>query len=124
MMRKQVDHVNRQGLVGADELLEALHAVMHRLRARQHQALREGEQDLTPLEVRVLGFFARHPGASQREQAGAGLDALTRDELERLLTLNAAYREKFGFPFVYAVKGSTKHDILKALERRLPSTRD
>jgi len=63
-------------------------------------------------------------GASQREQAGAGLDALTRDELERLLKLNAAYREKFGFPFVYAVKGSTKHAILNALERRLPSTRD
>ena len=36
--------------------------------------------------------------ASQREQAGAGFDALTRDELERLLKLNAAYREKFGFP--------------------------
>ena len=54
----------------------------------------------------------------------AGLDALTRDEFERLLKLNAAYREKFGFPFVYAVKGSTKHDILNALERRLPSTRD
>ena len=63
-------------------------------------------------------------GASQREQAGAGLDALTRDELERLSPLNAAYREKFGFPFVYAVKDSTKHDILNALERRLPSTRD
>jgi len=62
--------------------------------------------------------------ASHREQAGAGLDALTRDELERLLTLNAAYREKFGFPFVYAVKGSTKHDILNALERRLNSTHD
>ena len=62
--------------------------------------------------------------ASQREQAEAGLDALTRDELERLLKLNAAYREKFGFPFVYAVKGSTKHDILNALERRLPLTRD
>ncbi len=58
--------------------------------------------------------------ASSREQAGAGLDALTRDELERLRTLNAAYREKFGFPFLYAVKGSTKHDILNALERRLP----
>jgi 2-oxo-4-hydroxy-4-carboxy-5-ureidoimidazoline decarboxylase len=62
--------------------------------------------------------------ASQREQAGAGLDTLTRDELEHLLKVNAAYREKFGFPFVYAVKGSTKHDILSALERRLPSTRD
>lgn len=62
--------------------------------------------------------------ASQREQAGAGLDTLTRDELDRLTALNTAYREKFGFPFLYAVKGSTKHDVLNALERRLPSTRD
>ena len=45
--------------------------------------------------------------ASQREQAGAGLDALRRDELDRLRALNAAYRQKFGFPFLYAVKGST-----------------
>jgi 2-oxo-4-hydroxy-4-carboxy-5-ureidoimidazoline decarboxylase len=61
---------------------------------------------------------------SRREQTGAGLDALTRDELERLRKLNAAYREKFGFPFLFAVKGSTTRDILAALERRLPSTRD
>lgn len=62
--------------------------------------------------------------ASQREQAGAGLDTLTSDELARVRRLNAAYREKFGFPFLYAVKGSTKHDVLNALERRLTSTRD
>jgi 2-oxo-4-hydroxy-4-carboxy-5-ureidoimidazoline decarboxylase len=62
--------------------------------------------------------------ASSREQSRAGLDALTRDELERLSKLNAAYREKFGFPFLYAVKGSAKQDILNALERRLPSPRD
>jgi OHCU decarboxylase len=62
--------------------------------------------------------------ASQREQAGVGLDALTREELGRLQKLNAAYRDKFGFPFVYAVKGSTKEDILDALERRLLSTRE
>jgi 2-oxo-4-hydroxy-4-carboxy-5-ureidoimidazoline decarboxylase len=71
-----------------------------------------------------LGARAKMSEASSREQEGVGLDALTRDELERLLTLNAAYRERFGFPFVYAVKGSTKHDILNALERRLPLTRD
>jgi len=63
-------------------------------------------------------------GVSAREQADAGLDALTREELDRLRALNAAYREKFGFPFLYAVKGSTKHDVLDAVERRLPSTRD
>lgn len=62
--------------------------------------------------------------ASQQEQTGAGLDGLAQEESDRLLTLNAAYREKFGFPFLYAVKGSTKHDILIALERRMHSTRD
>jgi 2-oxo-4-hydroxy-4-carboxy-5-ureidoimidazoline decarboxylase len=62
--------------------------------------------------------------ASQREQAGAGLDALRRGDLDRLRALNAAYREKFGFPFLYAVKGSTTADILNALERRLTSVRD
>jgi 2-oxo-4-hydroxy-4-carboxy-5-ureidoimidazoline decarboxylase len=62
--------------------------------------------------------------ASQREQAGARLDALRRGDLDRLRALNAAYREKFGFPFLYAVKGSTTADILNALERRLTSVRD
>src|SRR4051794_33776935 len=61
-----------------------------------------------------LGTRARMSDASIGEQAGAGLDRLTAAEFERLHRLNAAYREKFGFPFLYAVKGSTKHDILAA----------
>ena len=71
-----------------------------------------------------LGTRGRMSDTSSREQENAGLDVLTRDELERFTTLNRAYREKFGFPFLYAVKGSTKRDILEALERRLLSTRD
>ena len=66
-----------------------------------------------------LGARARMSDASAGEQAGAGLDRLTPAEFERLQQLNWAYREKFGFPFIYAVKGSTKHDILRALEDRL-----
>ena len=66
-----------------------------------------------------LGARARMSDASVGEQAGAGLDRLTAAEFERLQQLNWAYREKFGFPFIYAVKGSTKHDILRALEDRL-----
>lgn len=82
-MRKQVDLVNRKDSPETDDPLETLHAVMHRLRVRQHQALREGEQDLTPLEARVLGFFARHPGATQRELAEhSGRD---KGQLARLL---------------------------------------
>jgi len=62
--------------------------------------------------------------ASSREQSGAGLDSLTESEHERLRALNAGYFDKFGFPFVVAVKGRTTHDILDALERRLTSPRD
>ena len=57
--------------------------------------------------------------ASTGEQSGAGLDSLTPGEFERLQHLNAAYREQFGFPFLFAVKGSTTHDVLAALEQRL-----
>ena len=69
-----------------------------------------------------LGTRARVSEASSAEQAGAGLDQLTQAEFERLRRLNEDYRHKFGFPFLFAVKGSTKHDILGALERRARSS--
>lgn len=70
-----------------------------------------------------LGTRARISPGSASEQAGVGLDRLTRDEYARLIGLNTAYREKFGFPFLYAVKGSDKAAIIEALERRLSSSR-
>ena len=69
-----------------------------------------------------LGTRARISPASAGEQSGAGLDSLTPEEYERLQQLNTAYRKKFGFPFLYAVKGSTRYDILQALEQRLAAT--
>ena len=71
-----------------------------------------------------LGTRARISAASTAEQSGAGLDRLTPDEFERLQRLNSAYRDKFGFPFLFAVKGSTKYDILQALERRIQAQPD
>jgi 2-oxo-4-hydroxy-4-carboxy-5-ureidoimidazoline decarboxylase len=71
-----------------------------------------------------LGTRARMTRASAGEQAGAGLDRLTPDEFDRLQQLNAAYREKFGFPFLFALKGSTTHDVLAALNARLPAAPD
>lgn len=56
---------------------------------------------------------------SSREQAGAGLDQCTPEEFSRFEQLNAAYKEKFGFPFVIAVKGLDRHAILAAFEARL-----
>lgn len=68
-----------------------------------------------------LGTRAKVSPDSAREQAGAGLDRLTEEEYLRLLALNAAYKEKFGFPFLYAVKGGGKEAILEALALRLGS---
>ncbi len=57
--------------------------------------------------------------SSKAEQAGAGLDTLTPEEFDRFTRLNEAYKQKFSFPFIYAVKGATKHDILAAFEERI-----
>jgi 2-oxo-4-hydroxy-4-carboxy-5-ureidoimidazoline decarboxylase len=67
-----------------------------------------------------LGTRLRMSDASTGEQAGAGLDRLPRHDVERLQQLNQSYREKFGFPFLFAVEGSTPQQILAALEHRLP----
>ena len=56
---------------------------------------------------------------SRREQTGAGLDRLTPAELARFSDLNARYRERFGFPFIFAVKGASKDAILAAFEARI-----
>jgi len=57
--------------------------------------------------------------SSQNEQKGAGLDQCSADELARFTELNDLYKEKFGFPFIFAVKGFGRTDILSAFERRV-----
>ncbi len=61
---------------------------------------------------------------SKTEQASAGLDRCTSEELARLRALNKAYRDKFGFPFVMAVKHRSRHEILAALATRVASDRE
>lgn len=62
--------------------------------------------------------------ASAAEQASAGLDRLTQAEFDRFHALNAAYRDKFGFPFIICVRRTDKAGILAAMERRLAHDRD
>jgi len=100
--------------------LDALHAAMV-------ATLAAAAEDVQLAVLRAhpdLGTRARMTDASAGEQAGAGLDRLTPAEFERLGRLNHDYRERFGFPFLYAVTGATTHDILDALERRRRSTRE
>jgi len=56
---------------------------------------------------------------STTEQASAGLDQCSAEEYERFQSLNRAYHDKFGFPFVMAVRNSSRADILEAFGSRL-----
>jgi len=56
---------------------------------------------------------------SNAEQASAGLDRLTPEEFARFHDLNAAYRERFGFPFIICVRLNDKASILAAMQARL-----
>ena len=56
---------------------------------------------------------------SSREQRGAGLSACTPEEFARIRELNALYAKKFGFPFVFAVRGRDRAAVIAALERRV-----
>jgi OHCU decarboxylase len=56
---------------------------------------------------------------STSEQASAGLDRCSPEEYERFQNLNEAYHAKFGFPFVMAVRDSSRAQILASFERRL-----
>jgi len=66
-MQNKVDKVNHEPRDVADDVFECIHTVMHLFRAQQYKVLREGEHDLTHMENKALGFFARNPGATQSD---------------------------------------------------------
>lgn len=77
---------------------------------------------------RLISFLRSHPDLGTRlavtpysalEQSGAGLDRLTPEEYEVFSTLNKAYVERFGFPFILAVNGKGKDEILEAMRTRI-----
>ncbi|MGC3964692.1 MAG: 2-oxo-4-hydroxy-4-carboxy-5-ureidoimidazoline decarboxylase [Rhodocyclaceae bacterium] len=56
---------------------------------------------------------------STREQAGARLDACTPEEFAQLQSLNSAYNARFGFPFILAVRGFDRRQIIERFSQRL-----
>lgn len=69
-----------------------------------------------------LATRARLSADSGREQQGAGLDTLDAGEFRRFTALNEEYKRRFGFPFIFAVKGAGKAEILAAFEERVGKT--
>lgn len=106
------------------DTVDALHAAM------------KAAVDAAPRERR-LALIRAHPdlagraavagalsAASTAEQAGAGLNRCSPDEVAAFQELNAAYKARFGFPFVIAVRGLDRGGILDAFYRRLANDAD
>ncbi|MBD8070104.1 2-oxo-4-hydroxy-4-carboxy-5-ureidoimidazoline decarboxylase [Bacillus sp. PS06] len=91
-----------------------------------HQAMMEVVSN-APIEDKIA-LIREHPNLGERiemssdsikEQQGAGLQNLTEEEFASFQELNRAYMEKFGFPFIFAVKGKTKQDVHDSLVERI-----
>jgi 2-oxo-4-hydroxy-4-carboxy-5-ureidoimidazoline decarboxylase len=85
-------------------------------------ALRGASQDAKLALIRAhpdLATRAKLTEESLHEQADAGLDRLTPEEFKRFSALNEAYKSRFGFPFIFAVKGATKGQVIQAFEDRI-----
>lgn len=88
-------------------------------------------------EERKLALIRAHPDLAGRaairgelnaessaEQASAGIEQCTKEEFERFQVLNREYKDKFGFPFVMAVRNSNRQEILQAFAKRLANDPD
>ena len=62
--------------------------------------------------------------ASREEQSRAGLSQLTAEEFQVFQSCNERYRQKFGFPFILAVRNATKHTVLSAIQVRVHNSRE
>jgi 2-oxo-4-hydroxy-4-carboxy-5-ureidoimidazoline decarboxylase len=103
--------------------LDALHAAMQRA---VRSASPEEQLVLIRAHPELLGKLeaARLTESSRSEQASAGLERCTAAQKSRMQALNQAYRAKFGFPFIVAVKGLDWTDIIERIEARLQHTRE
>lgn len=113
-----------KGLGLAEDTADGLHAVMGKVLAA---ASDEAKLALIMAHPDLAGRLAQAKMLTEdstAEQASAGLDKLTPAELARFTELNDAYKAKFGFLFIMAIKGRSKADIVAGFERRLQNNRE
>ena len=105
----------KRPFASVDDMHTAMVAVAKNATAEQQLALLQSHPDLAGKEARAGTMTA----SSVAEQASAGLNALSPGEMTELSSLNAAYKAKFGFPFIIAVRMHTKEGIFSEFKRRL-----
>jgi 2-oxo-4-hydroxy-4-carboxy-5-ureidoimidazoline decarboxylase len=99
----------------AEGLQAAMAAVVENAPQERRLALLRAHPDLAG-RLAIRGELTPQSAA---EQAGAGLGDCSSEEFQLFTVLNEAYKAKFGFPFIMAVKGHSRAEILAAFDRRV-----
>jgi 2-oxo-4-hydroxy-4-carboxy-5-ureidoimidazoline decarboxylase len=106
---------SKKPFASVDELHAAMVGVAKYAPVPRQLALLQSHPDLAGKEAQAGAMTA----SSVTEQASAGLNALSKDEMMQISELNAAYKKKFGFPFIIAVRMHSKEGIFFEFRRRL-----
>ncbi|MBE7375512.1 2-oxo-4-hydroxy-4-carboxy-5-ureidoimidazoline decarboxylase [Pseudomonas lopnurensis] len=107
---------------GVDASLDDIDTLHQRMAGILLAASREEQLALINAHPDLAGKAAVRgelTASSTSEQAGAGIHECSAEEFARFTALNDAYKARFGFPFIKAVKGSNRHQILAAFEERI-----
>lgn len=106
----------KRPFVDVEELHQQMIAVVNEMSSEEQLRLIRAHPD--------LGSKVKMAEASVQEQASVGLEQVSYEEYERFKFLNQSYKNKFGFPFIVAVKKHTKTSILEVFEHRLQNSID
>ncbi|HEX8597636.1 MAG TPA: 2-oxo-4-hydroxy-4-carboxy-5-ureidoimidazoline decarboxylase [Chloroflexia bacterium] len=105
---------------GLDDLHQALCRVMYQATQEQQVSLISAHPDLVGRAV-LSGSLTPE---STREQASAGLDRLTTEEVATFGRLNSEYKARFDFPFVVCARENKKDSILAGFASRMNNSRE
>ncbi len=113
------EHVWSDRLTADHDTVDGLHAAMAAL---VNAADKQAKLELLCAHPDLAGKLALGGGLtaeSTGEQASAGLDQCSSEEFSEFQSLNEHYKSKFGFPFILAVRGRGRAEILEAFRARV-----
>ena len=110
--------IDSKAVDSAEKLSTILSQIVDQASDKKKLALLNAHPDLAG-KLAIAGKLTAH---STKEQAGADLQNCTTEEFNQFQKLNKDYKEKFGFPFILAVQGYQRSEILKVFQKRIKNS--
>ncbi|MEE7493332.1 allantoinase PuuE [Methylobacterium oryzae] len=114
----------QNGLTSREDTVDGMHAALVRVMRALPRGRRLALVNAHPELAGRLAQAGKLSVASTSEQGGAGLGALSPADIARFGELNDAYRQRFDMPFILAIRGLGREEILASFETRLRNDKE